>query len=101
MRLKPKLVLNAMVRRRSTVRVHQRGLQKSPHAGLFGLTCRSSNVGQIWSPLWSRQVEGVSEECTGLRTVPSGGAALNLASPVERAPADHVRRCAQQPILST
>jgi hypothetical protein len=47
-----------MVRRGSTVRVRQRALQKPRTRGfLFGSICRFSNVGQVWSPLWSLQVE--------------------------------------------
>src|SRR5437660_11482417 len=48
-----------MVRRGSPVRVRKRALQKPRVAGLFcvGSICRSSNVGQVWSPLWSLQVE--------------------------------------------
>src|SRR5207247_2806993 len=35
------------------------GSAKAPHNGAFrfGSTCRFSNVGQVWSPLWSLQVE--------------------------------------------
>jgi hypothetical protein len=48
-----------MVRRGSTVRVRQRALQKPRTQGafLFGSTCRSPGVGQVWGPLWSLQVE--------------------------------------------
>src|SRR6266568_2021243 len=35
------------------------GSAKAPHNGAFrfGSICRFSNVGQVWSPLWSLQVE--------------------------------------------
>src|SRR6266516_2361796 len=35
------------------------GSAKAPEIGAFsfGSTCRLSNVGQVWSPLWSLQVE--------------------------------------------
>ncbi len=51
--------LERMVRRGSTVRVRQRALQnpRTTGASCFGSICRSSNVGQVWSPLWSLQVE--------------------------------------------
>ena len=46
-----------MVRRRSTVRVRQRALQKPRKTGLlFAGTCTISSVRWVWSPLWSLQV---------------------------------------------
>src|SRR6266516_4555507 len=42
----------------STVRVRQRALQNPRSRGFcFGSTCRFANLGQVWSPLWSLQVE--------------------------------------------
>src|SRR2546427_5914933 len=47
------------------------GSAKAPHVGAFrfGSVCRSSNVGQVWSPLWSLQVENAR-----------GGSAIAAAS---------------------
>src|SRR5262249_27571044 len=53
-----RLSARRMVRRGSTVRVRQRALQKPrTWAFHFGSICRLSNVEQVWSPLWSLQVE--------------------------------------------
>src|SRR5919106_695778 len=48
-----------MVRRGSTVRVRQRALQSPCKSLPFlrGSTCRVANVRQVWSRLWSLQVQ--------------------------------------------
>src|SRR5438034_1716391 len=47
-----------MVRRGSTVRVRQRALQKPRITGLsFRVDLQVLERGQVWSPLWSLQVE--------------------------------------------
>src|SRR5512132_2353629 len=45
------------------------GFAKAPHnwAFCFGSTCRFSNVGQVWSPLWSLQVENALLESRVVR----------------------------------
>jgi hypothetical protein len=49
----------SMVRRGVDGSSPSEGSAKAQHTGLFrfGSICRSSNVGQVWSPLWSLQVE--------------------------------------------
>jgi hypothetical protein len=71
-----------------------RGLCQSPaHKALpFGSICTSSNVRQVWSPLWSLRVENaVRDRTLGLRYEPGAGTSSSggaLAKPRTRLTSD-------------
>jgi hypothetical protein len=52
------------------------GSAKAPHNGpfCFGSICRFSNVGQVWSPLWSLQVKTRSWRAASPDRAPPNGA---------------------------